>query len=495
MMRKNLWILSIMFISMFAFFSNSFAWQGRMAGMGDPYGLVNDESDFLIHPSMLPDGKSMKFYGHYRYTYTDIMDWDLDWDVDIPGTWGSYRASGDEQSHNALLGTTFSLGPGRMGTFFSYDGQRNDYNRNMEASLGTYEYDFENEFDEFALRILYGLPINGFSVGGELGFSYREEESENYQRYPSNIQALGNNFADIYGFTPYDSDYWNAFLKGSVQSLIGHVQTALTIRGGYILSGDNEWKSWVESPVGTTIIKRDLDGDVEGWSVGGDLWIRFPLCEGVTLPHLVRIDYQEKKRDGSGTDTGGILNHYKNTEKQLFVEAGGGFERQCSKTDSRLAAGLYYNYIKNKNDIYWKQTFPGPDFIQESETPHFTEHRAVARFIWEKPLSSDMELRTAMNWFYGHAEKESKIHVAGPVPSTTRDYDRKGPHWGVNIFLGCTVKLNSFSVEPFINGGYEEFDLDGDVNGDFGLTSANGDIDESQKLWFIGGGFSVLLGN
>jgi hypothetical protein len=53
----------------------SYGWQGRMAGMGDPYGLVQDESDFLIHPAGIANGKGTNFYGNYRFNYTDVMKW------------------------------------------------------------------------------------------------------------------------------------------------------------------------------------------------------------------------------------------------------------------------------------------------------------------------------------------------------------------------------------------------------------------------------------
>jgi hypothetical protein len=49
----------------------SHGWQGRMAGMGDPFGLVQDESDFLIHPSGIADGKGTNFYGNYRFNGRD----------------------------------------------------------------------------------------------------------------------------------------------------------------------------------------------------------------------------------------------------------------------------------------------------------------------------------------------------------------------------------------------------------------------------------------
>ncbi len=40
------------------------AWQGRMAGMGGVYGLVEDESDFLTHPALIANGQGLNFYGN-----------------------------------------------------------------------------------------------------------------------------------------------------------------------------------------------------------------------------------------------------------------------------------------------------------------------------------------------------------------------------------------------------------------------------------------------
>jgi len=35
------------------------AWQGRMAGAGDAYGLIEDESDYLTHPAVPCHGQGI----------------------------------------------------------------------------------------------------------------------------------------------------------------------------------------------------------------------------------------------------------------------------------------------------------------------------------------------------------------------------------------------------------------------------------------------------
>ena len=94
--------------------------------MGDPYGLISDESDFLVHPAKIATGEGLRFYGSYRFTYTD-MDWDIDFNLG-DGTYPMYHdLSGPEQGHDALVGAAFPFGPGMRGFFFSYAGRGGDY--------------------------------------------------------------------------------------------------------------------------------------------------------------------------------------------------------------------------------------------------------------------------------------------------------------------------------------------------------------------------------
>jgi hypothetical protein len=53
--------------------------------------------------------------------------------------------------------------------------------------------------------------------------------------------------------------------------------------------------------------------------------------------------------------------------------------------------------------------------------------------------------------------------------------------------MGGTVKFQRFSVEPFLAGGYQKLNLNGD--GSF-LTQLI-DASKIRKEWSIGGGFSV----
>ena len=59
----------------FTICGGALGWQGRMDGMGDPVGLVGDESDLLVHPAKAANGKGVQIYSHYGFRYSDV-DWD-----------------------------------------------------------------------------------------------------------------------------------------------------------------------------------------------------------------------------------------------------------------------------------------------------------------------------------------------------------------------------------------------------------------------------------
>jgi hypothetical protein len=57
--------------------------------------------------------------------------------------------------------------------------------------------------------------------------------------------------------------------------------------------------------------------------------------------------------------------------------------------------------------------------------------------------------------------------------------------------LGSTVKSKRFILEPFLGGGYEMLDLDGDGTNNLPITGSLLEMDKTKEEWFIGGGFSV----
>jgi hypothetical protein len=142
-MTKRIMVAALLPLLVIAFAGVSQAWQERMGGMGDAYGLLQDESDFLTHPSQIAQGGGVRFYGDYRFTYTDVMDWDYDLD----------RLDAPPYSHFYTSGTSNFA-----------------------------EYDLMSDLDAFAQRQSIEEPQGGFKPGGEVQIAYRQEENENWQQ-------------------------------------------------------------------------------------------------------------------------------------------------------------------------------------------------------------------------------------------------------------------------------------------------------------------------
>ena len=507
-MGKRILFLLILPVLVIALAGVAQAWQGRMGGMGDPFGLVADESDYLIHPARIAKGEGIRFYGDYRFTFTGVMDWD--YDVNVFNSGGSllrsyrYNTSGDEQAHDALLGTAFPLGPGRMGLFFNYKGKRSDYDGDVQSifSPPTDAYELTSNFDAFALRVLYGLPIGGsFKLGGEFQLAYRQEENETQMLQQSlppfgallenpqgsfSVALFSGNKNFLLFMPPYDSHYLEALFKGSVDATIGPVEAALTVRGGFIFNGVNQLVR-----VGPLNV-FDLKGDVEGWRIGGDLWLRYPLAKDLTVPFLVRIDYQTKTRDGDGIiPTGGTLAgfqaNYDSKEKSFDLEVGGGLDKELAK-GLRLAAGIYYGYHDAHNDF--SITVPGAFlFADYSPYPFLIEHRLRLALGGEWGISPAVTLRMGLEPFYGWIREDFE-NASNELLPFIEDVSLNGSRWGIGASLGGSVKFQHLTLEPFINAGYQQMRLDGD--GTEFLRTLSIDVQELQRQWYIGGGFSIL---
>ena len=510
-MKKSCLFFVIFGFLVFLLAGVSYGWQGRMAGMGDPYGLVQDESDFLIHPAKIANGKGINFYGGYRFNYTDVMKWNYTSTEFTPAgaffwIW-PYRGSGDEWKHNGLIGAAFPMGPGRMGLFFEYEGKRGDYDGDEdERSIATswyHTYKLESDFDTFALRLLYGIPMGNFKLGGELQLAYRREKDETFinediltaGRLLHTNYPLGGSvpWVNLFPFMiPYDSKYWEVLLKGSLEGMIGPAKIALTMRGGFIFSGDNKYRAMdFQIPPGVITNSIDMDGDVKGWRMGGDFWLRYPLAENLSLPFLLKIEYQKKTRDGEGYGNAfGIFGdtEYKNRESVFQVEVGGGVDKELVK-GTRIAAGIYYNYAQNKNNFVGKGN-NGVNWIEAdySNYPDHQEHRVILKLSGEKEISPMVALRMGLNFFYGWVKEDFEYNRMLAINNTSLD----GYHWGIGASLGGTVKFQRFSVEPFIGGGYQNMKLKGD--GDISVYGPLGSVlegDKTRKEWSIGGGFSI----
>ena len=138
-MTKHIMVVALVPLLVIALAGVSQAWQG---GMGDPYGLISDEPGFLIHPSQIAQGDGIRFYNHYRFTYTDVMGWDYDLDLQDAPLYSPFDTSGT-----------------------------NNYA----------EYDLMSDLDAFAQRQSIEEPQGDFHPGSKVP-AYSEEENENWQQ-------------------------------------------------------------------------------------------------------------------------------------------------------------------------------------------------------------------------------------------------------------------------------------------------------------------------
>lgn len=507
-MKKGCLCLGILGFLVLSIVVPAYSWQGRMAGMGDPFGLVEDESDFLIHPAGIADGKGINFYGNYRFNWSDVTHWDYTM-KQFDGSTGAlvnrfpYRTTGDETQHDALVGATLPLGSGRLGLFFQYANKDGDFNGH-ELEDGSYDkYKFDDSLDSFTLRALYGLPMGAFKIGGEVQLGYEKAENSDTFFFGNGSQVLlndiiGARFPDVNTFPfqfPYDSKYWEMLFKGSVEGSLGPGKLSATVRGGFIFNGENDLHYRNFLPRGSSLLESvNFDGDVNGWNIGGDLWWRMPLNNGLSLPLLIRVDYGRKTWDGNGVQIpeDNPL-RYRSQERNFQLEAGGGLDKDFGK-GTRAAIGLYYNYSDSDRSFFYQFTDQKTD---DTNYPHQMEHRGVLKIAGEKEFCSTFTARLGLNLFFGWLNEGYRFGETYLVPGGFVEHvSIDGPNWGALLSLGGTVKVSRLSLEPFVSAGFRRLDLNGEngfraPNFPFSTANVTLNMDKLKEEWSVGGGLSI----
>jgi len=495
-MKKNWLSVFAAFLFLAVLAAPVSAWQGRMAGAGDAYGLIEDESDYLTHPAVIAMSKGFNAYGHYRLTYDKTSKWD--YTVNIPAIPALYpfKTKGDEWKNEGLLGAAFQLGAGMMGVFFEYTGVRGKYEGSelyfFDGSTYLNTYDMKDRLNNYSLRLLYGLPVGAVNLGAEVQIAYRDEEKETSMLaadgdYGINWPWAASGFFESTLFPymiPYKSKYWEAQGKLSVAGMIGAAKYALTLKGGLPFASDNKYTWSVNSD------QEELEGKVKGYNVGGDFWLRVPVSTKVALPFVVSAAYKKIKRDGDLARSFGPT-WYENEAEYTNVGVGGGVDFTPDK-GTKVAAGLYYDYIRTSQEATFDDYFPG-DYGRYiyPDMPTQTEHRLTFKALAEKEITPAFALRGGFNVFYGWVEADYATRFAYNgvhLPDYNFDISADGSNMGVNASVGATFKLNKVALEPFLNAGYVKYSVDGDgLHGDAGPISGKND----KANWHVGGGLSV----
>ncbi len=543
-MKRNVLMVMVITIFMFTVFGITYAWQGRMDGMGNPSGLIPDESDFLINPARIADGHSGKIFNHYGFSYTGVNNsWDADSSRSLIPIGLSYNLENDGGVwwNEALIGVSHPLGSGKIAVFLEYEGNYGDLEGHevLDLTSGSdfasidLENDVNTDMSDVALRLVYGLPLGKvFKLGTEIKIAYRDEEAGWDQRlddlvisgFPFSASGEASNLPTglmRYILPPYDSDYWNLSFKLGLNWKVGEVVCDFAPRGGFIFAGDNEWASHLSGGgtdgVDTLNITNDfdMDGDVDGWNFGFDFWLRFPVTADTSMPLVFRLDYQEKERDGSGDGELGISStfgpigtgpysfEHDSQENLLTITAGGGFDIGVSE-HTKIAIGLFYNYMNSKNDLEMTLSPEGSGVDVITETggyPEYSEHQSKLQLAGEHRASPCLTMRGGLSIFYGWVSEEydfdGGVDISGLGSASSlinNGISLDGNRWGIEASLGASWVCDRVTIEPFINGGYQRVNLDGDEDWSLlGIDVLAFDVDKEKDEWFVGGGFSLLF--
>jgi hypothetical protein len=533
-MKKELAVFVVFSACFFLCHGISFSWQGRMAGMGDPFGLIEDESDLLINPAKIADGQGVKYFGDFRFTYGNVTDWEFNARQKVNGpaslpSFGLRNAPGNEYDYDTLLGTAFPLGAGRMGVFFGYSGKRSDfegqstYSRPSPFSPVPSSFGLNSDLDNFALRVIYGQPLgDSFKIGGEIQIAYRSEENRLTRNGPSLSSAVPD-FIENNGISPdmltymlpYDSQYWEILFKTGIEGNWGPAKVGLAVRGGPIFSGNNDWSSHTPVSAGEIDTRFDMKGEVGGWKAGGDLWVRYSYSDDLSIPLSLRVDFSDKSRSGNGTGTGllfiinepffpgwvnagsptSILGYtFDSRESALQIEAGGGMDAIISK-NWRVAAGLYYDYIKTTTDLSFASFDPhlgiSLDDIDLSGFPDRTEHLAKFKLAAETRVNPAWVLRGGLDVFGGFASENYSSDIYSSEYAFRGSLD--GTHWGITGYFGATTNWDGITLEPFLQAGYEELNLSDPTARSSNLAEALWSVENTRNEAVVGAGISILF--
>jgi hypothetical protein len=302
---------------------------------------------------------------------------------------------------------------------------------------------------------------------------------------------------------PYKSKYWEALFKSSLDGKVGPLDLEFTLRGGFdfSFSGTNKWYFEYQTPIGTLDNKYDMKGGVQGWRIGGDLWLRYPLAKDLSLPFLVRVDYQDKTRDGDGPGWGWYAStnyDYKHKERNLAITVGGGVDKAFGK-DMRVAAGIYYNYLQRKEDFSENMISPYWYVMYDDTYPDSGEHQILLRLVGERTISPAVALRAGISFFYGWVNSKEKYTLTYTdarfrIIDISEGSGHGSPHWGIGASVGGTVKVKPLTLEPFVSGSYQRLHMKGDGEGFenlFGLSGLSARFTRNE--WFVGGGLSILF--
>ena len=439
-----------------------FTEKDRTADMAKPYGLLDAETDFLVHPAAMMRVDKVRSYMSFGTVYEKTVEEDIAGD-----NWAGkdYTERGrHDWTAGASVGIVVPVDVGRMGFFVDYGGNlfsRGAYEQvNTTWNHSNWQYITSDsiQYDAITLKALYARPFtDGVVLGVEIDLANRREQSE------FNFLALHDGYRE---WGTIDSNSWRATLKGSLESMIGPSKLTTTISGGMILGEDGNIARYDPA----SVYHRDGTKafDHTGHWIGLESWLRVPVSANITLPFLLRLDYQKEVREdrGQGVPSDkGMVGRYltENSYDRLDIEIGGGIEKRLDR-GIKLAGGLYYEYIQSNAGFARDDFPPYISNIYQWHTRSFarrTDHRLTLRLAAERELFPTLTIRGGMAAFAGlpaerngstelHIDHSGKRHFYAPTFDSSAGSSRT---LGIGGSLGMTWTTKAMVIEPYIHGG------------------------------------------
>jgi len=176
---------------------------------------------------------------------------------------------------------------------------------------------------------------------------------------------------------------------------------------------------------------------------------------------------------------------------------GGGLDKEIDKA-TRIAAGIYYNFLQGKEDFTPMENFGSGVSVRDDLTyPDSMEHQLLLRIAGEHALSPTVTLRAGLNVFYGWVLPELRDDLTNSFGGfeILHEGPDHGYDWGIGASLGGTVKVKPITLEPFVGGGYRQLHLglsgtfiEGPPPFFFQASETTG-----RDEWFVDTGLSILF--
>lgn len=449
-------------------------WTGRMSGMADPRGLVQDDSDFLAIPSLLAREQENRFVLSYAFGLSDVSSMDASI-VTFPWGAAEHRLHGDASSHTVQLGGIRTSEVGNFGIFLTAGLEDATQRGSSQTALQTYDSEVTRDLRNAVLNMYYARPGQHADFGASLGVEYVDRFTKTEQSGPKYVlnYIWGGMFPvhmlNFFGL-PEDSTAWKADGSLSMSRDFGHSELSLVLGGAALLSGESAYDFQENNLAGGVDYAASTYGDdMEGYSARAEVRYVSELQDGWSLPVLVRAEYSYWNTEGSGIGTGlldagmAYLTHF--TRENLSVTAGAGFNREWGQ--SLVAGGLYGSVSQSTDSAFVDQAGIGADY---SDHPRSNEYRITARLACETPISPRYTFNAGVSVYKGWIQGRYR-HYDGMV---VRDISLNGGTSGGLAAIGLAYSGENYDVETFLNVGYAGFSTTGDGVGTVGFATRIG---------------------